>query len=194
MIDLGIGERAEGASGSGSVPPESLRGEQGLELAYERYRGEILGYAVNALADQQLAEDVVQETFVRAWRSADRFDPARASLRTWLFAIARNGIVDAVRRRNVRARAAGASAEAPSVESAQPDPIERLLLSIQVDEALRRLSPEHRQVVVEVYCGGRTCADLSKELAVPAATLRSRLYYGVRALRGILEENGWMVE
>ena len=70
------------------------------------------------------------------------------------------------------------------------DPFDRLLTSIQLDEALRRLSPEHREVVIEVHFHGRTCADLGDELGIPASTARARLYYGVRSLRLILEENG----
>lgn len=70
------------------------------------------------------------------------------------------------------------------------DPFDRLLTSIRLDEALRRLSPEHREVVVEVHFHGRTCADVGKELGIPASATRARLYYGVRSLRLLLEENG----
>ncbi|WP_308284292.1 sigma factor-like helix-turn-helix DNA-binding protein [Streptomyces buecherae] len=83
-------------------------------------------------------------------------------------------------------------AVAESERPSEADAVDQLLERVQLGEALRRLSPEHREAVVEVYFGGRTCAELGAELGVPASTLRSRLYYGVRALRLILEENGWL--
>ena len=172
---------------------ESLLSDLDVQSAYDRYGGELYGYAVNALGDRQLAEDVVQETFIRAWRSAASYDAGRATLRTWLFAIARNAVIDAVRRRAVRDRAD--EQEVRDVHGAtevQGDAYDRLLTRIGLDEALLRLSDEQRQVVVEVYFLGRTCADLAAELGIPAATMRSRLYYGVRALRSTLEGNGWL--
>ncbi|MFD2472285.1 sigma-70 family RNA polymerase sigma factor [Amycolatopsis silviterrae] len=164
---------------------ESLRGEAGVRAAYDRYGGELFGFAFNALADRQLAEDVVQETFVRAWQAGRRFDPARASLRSWLYGIARNLVIDARRRRTAR----------PVPTEAQPeqradDPFDRLLLRIQLDEAMRQLSDDHRAVLEAVHVEGRTCADYAAERGISASTARSRLYYGIRALRLALEENG----
>ncbi|MFC6065502.1 sigma-70 family RNA polymerase sigma factor [Streptomyces ochraceiscleroticus] len=182
---------AKPAAGNGHAPAEeTLAGEADVRIAYHRYGGELYGFALNALGDHQLAEDVVQETFIRAWRAADGFDAARATLRTWLFAIARNAVVDAVRRRSVRDRADRREQREP--EPVRTDVFDHLLTRIELDEALLRLSDDQRQAVVEVYFLGRTCADLAAELGIPAATMRSRLYYGVRALRSILEENGWL--
>ncbi|WP_406291913.1 sigma-70 family RNA polymerase sigma factor [Embleya sp. NBC_00896] len=163
-----------------------------MQAAYETYGGELFGFAFKALDDRQLAEEVVQETFVRAWRSPRGFDPRQGSLRTWLFAIARNGVVDAIRRRKAREGPGHSSWDAVSESSLMFDPVDRLLDRIQLGEALQRLSPQHREAVVEVYFGGRTCAELGEELGVPASTMRSRLYYGVRSLRLVLEENGWL--
>ncbi|WP_329213140.1 sigma-70 family RNA polymerase sigma factor [Streptomyces sp. NBC_01485] len=163
-----------------------------MRAAYELYGEELFGFACKALDDRQLAEDVVQETFVRAWRSPRGFDPDQGSMRTWLFAIARNGVVDAMRRRRVREGPGHSSWDAVSESPSAFDPVDQLLERIQLGEALDRLSPQHREAVVEVYFGGRTCAELGEELGVSASTMRSRLYYGVRALRLVLEENGWL--
>ncbi|GGB19920.1 RNA polymerase sigma factor [Flexivirga endophytica] len=178
--------------GGGRSPEVGLREERDVQAAYDQHGGELFGFAFRALDDRQLAEDVVQETFVRAWRSARGFDPARGSLRTWLFAIARNGVVDALRRRAVREGPGLAPWDAASEPFPVADDVDRLLDRIQLAEALDRLSPQHRQAVVEVYYGGRTCAELGEDLGVPASTMRSRLYYGVRSLRLVLEENGWL--
>ncbi|MFE6946592.1 sigma-70 family RNA polymerase sigma factor [Streptomyces chartreusis] len=163
-----------------------------MQVAYDLYAAELFGFAYKALDDRQLAEDVVQETFVRAWRSPRGFDPDQGSMRTWLFAIARNCVVDAIRRRSVREGPGYSSWDAVSESPSGFDPVDQLLERIQLGEALERLSPQHREAVVEVYFGGRTCAELGEELGISASTMRSRLYYGVRALRLILEENGWL--
>ena len=164
---------------------DGLGSESGVRAAVQAHSGELYGFAYRALGDQGLAEEVVQETFVRAWRAGRRFDPEIASLRAWLFAILRNVIIDASRARSVRAGVA------PVIDVAIADNIDELLRSWVVEEALRRLTEPHRQAVVEVYYRGRSAADVAAELGVPAATMRSRLFYGLRALRLSLDELGW---
>jgi len=159
--------------------------EAGVRAAVQAHSGELFGFAYRAVGDEGLAEEVVQETFVRAWRAGHRFDPDIASLRAWLFAILRNVIIDAARARSIRPDVA------LPADTAIPDNIDELLRSWVVEEALRRLTDEHRRAVVEVYYRGRTAADVAGELGVPAATVRSRLFYGLRALRLSLDELGW---
>lgn len=170
----------------------SLNSEAGVRAAYSEYGGELLGFACNQLGDPQLAEEVVQEVFLRAWRASDSFDSRRGSLRTWLYAIARNAVVDARRRRGIRPAVAHAEEAGRDKAAAEVDPYDQLLARIELREALDRLSPEHREVIIEVYFLGRTCADLADELGIPASSTRSRLHHGIRALRGILDQNGWL--
>src|ERR671934_3104319 len=75
---------------------------EALRALYRTYAGELLGFALNALNDRETAEEIVQETFTRAWRHADRYDPARGSVRTWLYQIARHAIIDMRRRASAR--------------------------------------------------------------------------------------------
>jgi RNA polymerase sigma-70 factor (ECF subfamily) len=164
---------------------DRLGTDAGVRAAVQAHSGELYGFAFRALGDQGLAEEVVQETFVRAWRAGRRFDPDIASLRTWLFAILRNVIIDATRARSVRPGVAVA------VDVAIADNIDELMQSWVVEEALRRLTDQHRRAVVEVYYQGRSAVDVAAELGVPAATIRSRLFYGLRALRLALDELGW---
>ncbi|MER6186077.1 sigma-70 family RNA polymerase sigma factor [Streptomyces sp. NPDC001652] len=170
----------------------SLNSEAGVRAAYHEYGGELLGFAHNQLGDPQLAEEVVQEVFLRAWRASDSFDSKRSSLRTWLYSIARNAIVDARRRREVRPPMAHAEQAEQVTAAGEVDPYDQLLARIELREALGRLSPEHREVIIQVYFLGRTCADVADELGLAASSARSRLYHGIRALRGILDENGWL--
>jgi RNA polymerase sigma-70 factor, ECF subfamily len=164
---------------------DGLDTDAGVRAAVQAHSGELYGFAFRALGDQGLAEEVVQETFVRAWRAGRRFDPDIASLRTWLFAILRNVIIDATRARSVR------PGIAVPVDVAIADNIDVLMQSWVVEEALRRLTDQHRRAVVEVYYQGRSAVDVAAELGVPAATVRSRLFYGLRALRLALDELGW---
>ena len=143
--------------------------------------------ARRSLEDAGLAEEAVQETFLRAWRAAHRYDPELSSLRTWLFAIARNVVVDLARSRRVRPRP-----EVLEIEHARSEePIESVLRSWEIEEGLTRISAEHRRAIVEVYYRGRSSAEVAAEFGVPEGTVRSRLFYGLKALRLALEERGW---
>ncbi|WP_085474707.1 sigma-70 family RNA polymerase sigma factor [Rathayibacter oskolensis] len=149
-----------------------------LAAAFDEHGGALLGFAVNALRDRSLAEDCVQETFLRAWRSRESYSAQRASLRTWLFAIARNVVIDVHRsvQRLPRLVAGDVLEDVPGDEA---DPLEPLMLV----EALARLSAEHRAVVVAIHVRGESYAEVSEATGVPVATLRTRAFYALRALR-----------
>jgi RNA polymerase sigma-70 factor (ECF subfamily) len=167
------------------MPPGALSDERDVRAAYAAHAGELYGFALRSLGDSGLAEEAVQETFLRAWRAGERFDPEIGSLRTWLFAILRNVVIDLGRSRATRPPVAQGGIE-PSVE-----PIEQALLSWQVEEALRRIGDQHRRVLLETYFRGRPQAEVAAELGVPEGTVKSRVYYGLRALRVVLEEMGY---
>ncbi len=162
-----------------------LTREAGVREAYAAHAGELYGFALRSLEDPELAEDAVQDTFLRAWRAGDRFDPELGSLRTWLFAILRNVIIDLGRARAARPRV---GAELPELGH---EPFEDILLTWQVEEALRRIGEQHRRALVETYLRGRSHAEVAAELGVPEGTIKSRVYYGLRALRNALEEMGY---
>ena len=167
------------------MPPGALSGERGVREAYAAHAGELYGFAVRSLGDSGLAEEAVQETFLRAWRAGERFDPQIGSLRTWLFAILRNVVIDLGRARAARPGVAEGGIE-PTVE-----PFEEALLSWQVEEAMRRIGEQHRRILVETYYRSRPYAEVAEELGVPEGTVKSRVYYGLRALRVALEEIGY---
>jgi RNA polymerase sigma-70 factor, ECF subfamily len=163
----------------------ALTGERDVREAYAAHASELYGFALRSLDDAGLAEEAVQETFLRAWRAGDRFDPQLGSLRTWLFAILRNVVIDLSRARAARPIPAGTEAE-PSVE-----PIDQALLAWQVEEAMRRIGEEHRRILIETHYRGRPYAEVAAELGIPEGTVKSRVYYGLRALRVVLEEMGY---
>jgi len=167
------------------MAPGALTRERDVHEAYTAHAAELYGFAVRSLGDSGLAEEAVQETFLRAWRAGDRFDPQIGSLRTWLFAILRNVVIDLSRARAARPGIAESGIE-PSVE-----PFDEAMLAWQIEEAMRRIGEQHRRVLVETYYRGRPYAEVAEDLGVPEGTVKSRVYYGLRALRVVLEEMGY---
>jgi RNA polymerase sigma-70 factor (ECF subfamily) len=160
--------------------PRDDSGDELREL-YRRYAGQLFGFACNALGDRELAEEVVQDVFARAWRHARDYDPKRASVRTWLYSIARNRVVDARR----RAVAAAAEQESPAELDRT---LEQAVLRWQVAAALARLSPEHREVIRLAHYGGLTLREIAERKGIPLGTVKSRTSYALRSLRLILDE------
>lgn len=158
----------------------------GLRALYRRYGPELFGFACQSLGDPELAEEVVQDAFTNVWRHADRFDPDRASFRTWLYALARNRIVDMRRRAGVRPRLAARDA---GEEHAQLDEsLEQAALRWQIAAALGRLSPDHRAVIRMAHFESLTLREIADALGVPLGTVKSRTYYALRHLRLVLDE------
>lgn len=181
----GADDDAAHGGGAGSARD---RGVFDVADAYDRHGREIFGFTLNAVRDRGTAEECVQETFLRAWRARDRFDASRGGVRTWLFAIARNVVKDSYRR-GERIPEPVDKASMPEVAGTAPsDPVERLAMV----EALATLSPEHREAVVAVHIVGIGYPELSERLGVPVATLRTRTFYGLRALRRHLEQQEGM--
>jgi RNA polymerase sigma-70 factor (ECF subfamily) len=163
---------------------------EALRALYRAYAGELLGFALNSLGDREAAEEIVQETFTRAWRHADRYDPGRGSVRTWLYQIARHAIIDARRRASARPSLAPAGAGAGNEEEAGGPSIEQAMLGWQVAAALERLSPEHRQVIRLAHVRGMSVREIADACQLPEGTVKSRTWYALRSLRLVLEEMG----
>ncbi|HVW46879.1 MAG TPA: sigma-70 family RNA polymerase sigma factor [Solirubrobacterales bacterium] len=164
----------------------ALTRERDVREAYAAHSGELYGFAMRSLGDAGLAEEAVQETFLRAWKAGERYDPEIGSLRTWLFAILRNVVIDLGRARAARPRVGPETGIEPSVE-----PLEQALLAWQVEEAMRRIGEDHRKVLLETHFRARPYAEVAAEMGVPEGTIKSRVYYGLKALRVALEEMGY---
>ncbi len=189
---MGSTRTLRSAPAAGPSPTfNELCDDQGIREAYNAHGGELYRFALQSLHDSGSAEEAVQETLVRAWRHCERFDAGLASLRTWLFAIIRNVIIDIARARAVRPQLSRVDPSSPGAHTPVEDAIEPLLLSWQLEEALRRISDEHREAIVETHYRGRPHAEVAAELGVPIGTVRSRVFYGLKALRLALEEMGW---
>lgn len=156
--------------------------EQGIREAWQDHGAVLRAFAVRRLRDRDLAEDVLQETFLRAWRKADRFDAARGAVRTWLFAIMRNLLIDMSRAQASRPRTSQLA-----FDVAAADELDGVIGSLVVADALKALSVEHRQVIMLSCVAQRSHTEIAHVLGVPVGTVRSRLFYAREALSRVLD-------
>ncbi len=157
-----------------------------LAALYDAHAGPVWRYVVHLTGDRAGADDVVQETLLRAWRTPRILAQDPATTRSWMFTVARHLVVDDAR--SARRRREIVVDDVP--ERAQADATEALFEAILIEEALAALTAEHRAVVIRAYFGGLTVAEMAGELEIPEGTVKSRLHYGLRALRLALQEKG----
>lgn len=159
-----------------------------LTALYEQHGAALYSFVRRYVSDPGAAEDVVQETMLRAWRNVERVDVEFGNPRAYLFTVARNVLTD--RWRAERARPTLVSDEAAVASVPSDGDVEAAVERWTVEEALQRLTLEHREVVQELYFEGRSVAEAARSLGVPAGTVKSRSYYAIRALRAAMEEMG----
>ena len=159
-------------------------GDRGAPLKelYHRYEGRLYGLGLRLLGDVGLAEELVQETFLRVWRSADRYDREKGAPSTFIFTIARRLAIDLWRRPSSR----------PFAESADDDPgpdaVERVIVQLAVRDALDSLSDAHREVLELGYEGDLKQSEIAARLGIPLGTVKTRTYHALRSLKVALEE------
>jgi RNA polymerase sigma-70 factor (ECF subfamily) len=158
-----------------------------MQQLHDEHAAALWGYCLRLTGhDHARAEDVTQEALLRAWRHKAILDSPMPAVRSWLFTVARNIVIDEWRTK--RARSELSVAEVP--DAGVDDRTDQQLLSWVVADALTRLSPEHRAVLLECYFRGRPVAEAAQRLGVPVGTVKSRTHYALRALRLALEELG----
>jgi RNA polymerase sigma-70 factor (ECF subfamily) len=162
--------------------------EQGFAAAHRAYRARLVRRARRIVVDPELAEEAVQEAFLRAWQRCATFDPEQGPMLNWLLVITRNVAIDMVKARS-RRPAVAAPIDDQTVEVAIDglNDVDRILLRDELSGALSGITPAHRAAVVETILLDRPYAEVAAELDVPAATLRTRVHYALRGLRGRLE-------
>lgn len=139
----------------------------------------LVAYAEKLLDDRHLAEDIVQETLIRAWSHAERLHSIEGSVRGWLLTVTRNLVVDRVRSAAARHETIGA----PDQDVPLPDHSGAVLTSIEATDLLRQLSHVHREVLLHTYLCGRTAQETARILGIPAGTVKSRQHYALTSLR-----------
>jgi RNA polymerase sigma-70 factor, ECF subfamily len=159
-----------------------------MRQLHDEYGAALWGHALRLTGhDRSHAEDVVQETLLRAWRHRSILDSPPPAVRSWLFTVARNIVIDEWR--SHRSRSEVSVADVPE-DGDLDDRTDRLLLSWVVAEAITTLSPDHRAVLLECYYRGHPVSEAAEHLGIPPGTVKSRTHYALRALRLALEELG----
>lgn len=165
-----------------------MRSDEAARLGalYDAHAAPIWRYVVRLTGDRAGADDIVQETLLRAWRTPRILSDDPEHTRSWMYTVARHLVIDEVRSAHHRREI---TVDAPP-ELAVRDDTDAILDAILIEDALAELAEVHRQVVIRAYFGSRTVAEIAAELAIPEGTVKSRLHYGLRALRLGLQEKG----
>lgn len=156
---------------------------------YDEHAAALWRYAVGLTGDRARAEDVVQETLLRAWQHPEVTDDRERSARAWLFTVARNMIIDECRTARFRNESVTADLES-TYDRGSPDEVDAALDRLLLGNALAQLSPQHQAVIRRSYYQGWTTAQIAADLNIAEGTVKSRLHYAVRALRLSLQEMG----
>ncbi|HYN95065.1 MAG TPA: sigma-70 family RNA polymerase sigma factor [Pilimelia sp.] len=197
MLDGGATDRDDGrvtnrpAAQRGDAEAGAHRSEDALlRLLYEQHAGPLLMFVSRLTGgDLQRAEDIVQETLLRAWRNAHKLGVnGETSLRPWLVTVARRIAIDD--HRSGTARVTETYDRDLEAFAGGTDDTDRVLGMMTIVDALRALSPAHREILVETYFRGRSVPEAAEALGLPLGTAKSRVYYALRALRVALEQRG----
>jgi RNA polymerase sigma-70 factor (ECF subfamily) len=189
-----IFSRSPGEPSDDSLAARVARGDSvALEALYDRYGSTVLGLALRILGDRAAAEDVLQETFWRVWRSANTFQSQRGSFRGWLFRIAHNLAIDAYRRGRAGAQAQPEDPELLFEQAADPQPgpdqeTEQMSEHRRVRAAIRSLPDDQRKVIELAFYRGMTRQEIAQATGEPLGTIHTRARLALEKLRRELRQ------
>jgi RNA polymerase sigma-70 factor (ECF subfamily) len=174
------------------------RGEHlALRVLHERYAGAVFALALRMVADREVAEEVTQEVFLRIWRHAASYDPARGRVPTWVLGLTHHLAIDQIRRRKVQAQPMPVTDDGESLATQTPDlsvDVEREVWGAErrqvLTEALGHLPASQREVIEHAYYRGLTQVEIADRVGIPLGTVKTRLRLGLRKLRDILQSQG----
>ena len=161
------------------------RDREAFEILYGRYVRPVFGLALRRLGDRGHAEDAVQEAFAAIWRSASTYRPERGAAGGWLYTVARNAIIDRLRRNGP-----ALDAELPELASAEPGPAQRAEdsdVAWRVHRALEELQPREREVIELAYWSGMSQSEVAQYLHLPLGTVKTRTRSALARLASVLE-------
>jgi RNA polymerase sigma-70 factor, ECF subfamily len=184
-----IEAEAQNAAQEAELVAQMAAGDVGAPVTelYRRYGRRLYRFGVQVLGNTGLAEEMVQECFVRLWRTAGRYDAARGSVGAYLFVIARSTAADIRKRPSSRPLLSVDEVHIPPL----PDNVDQVLDSLIVREALETLSSSHAEVLLLAQEEGLTQSQIAERLDIPLGTVKTRMFHGLKALRSALLERGF---
>jgi RNA polymerase sigma-70 factor, ECF subfamily len=177
-------EQNRGASDGDLIRRVARRDANAFETLYRRYARPVFGLALRRLGDRMRAEDAVQETFAAVWRSARTYRADRGAGAPWLYAVARNAIVD---RSRSKTDLPGEVPDAPAAEPGPDERAEKSYVSWRVHRALEELPPNERDVIELAYYGGLSQSEVADFLNIPLGTVKTRTRSALGRLADVLD-------
>jgi len=168
-----------------------------ISALYDRYSHTVFGVGLKILGDRSLAEELVQDVFLKVWRSASTFDPSRATFSTWLYRVTRSCALDLYRKRSHKIHPLPNGelyiAEARDSSEGPQEIVDESWLSWRISRALEVLDAPHRQVIELGYFGGLSQREISGRVGIPLGTVKSRTASAFRRLRKelLVEDTLW---
>ena len=160
---------------------------QALEQLYQRYERPIYAFAYRIVGEEMMAEEVMQELFLRVWHSVHRYDSSKAKFSTWMFTLTRNISIDLIRKKGRRVSAQPVKDETLHSVKDTSQNVERQMedqmLTDEIKEALQELNGEQQDVVEWIYFQGYTQQEVSETHAIPLGTVKSRSRLALRNLQ-----------
>lgn len=158
-----------------------------IEQLYRRYGRRLFRFGMQQLCNEGLAQELVQETFVRLWRGAGKFDAGKSSVGTYVYVIARSVAADIRKRPSSRPMLPVEDVDLPPI----PDDVDQIVNSMVVREALETLTPEQAEVIRLSHQDGLSQSQIAERVGIPLGTVKTRSHHGIRALRSALLERGF---
>lgn len=157
---------------------------------YDEYGATVYGFCMQLLRDRGAAEDATQEIFLKLWRAADRFDPAKGALRSWLLTITHRECLDRLRSRRPAAPMDPVEWDMPDPAGGPQEDAERAVSAATVRQALATLQADQRKALMLMYYGGYSQSEIATRLGLPLGTVKGRIRLGLQALRRMLHRQG----
>lgn len=158
-----------------------------FEELYDSYSGVLLGIAFKITKDQDLADDVLQEAFIKIWKNIESFDPQKATIFTWMLNITRNTAIDCIRKKSYQSNIQIGTDKVSIVDEVASDSININIIGVR--ELIDGLKPEYKEVIDAVYFGDLTHEEASEKLELPLGTLKTRVRNALKELKTIFKKS-----
>lgn len=156
---------------------------------YDHYASSLYGVICRIVSSEEIAQDILQETFVKIWNNIELYDPSKGKLFTWVLNIARNTAIDRLRSREHKNTQQKSSLTSKQVQNKSDDSSQQIGEFIGLNDVLKKLRAEHKLIIDMMYFEGYTQAEVSEKLGIPLGTVKTRARAALEHLRTLLQED-----